>query len=97
MKLKHGNISDLSAECRISSVYQTEGCDKTGSFRNASKEFNANSLFCISQALAKYSGYEIKEHELHGMWGTYGGKKNAYSVLVGKPEGKRQPRRPRRG
>jgi hypothetical protein len=29
-------------------------------------------------------------------WSTKGRKRNAYSVLVGKPEGKRPLRRPRR-
>jgi hypothetical protein len=31
-----------------------------------------------------------------GAYGTNGGKKNVYRLLVGKPEGKRPPGRPRR-
>jgi hypothetical protein len=29
--------------------------------------------------------------EISGTFGTYGGKRNAYRVAVGKPEGKRPP------
>ena len=57
------HMSDLSAGCRISSVFFKRK-DKAGQdfFRYAPKYFNANSLFCILQALAIYSGDEIKAH-----------------------------------
>lgn len=57
------HMSNLSAECRISSVCQKEGtAGQDFFFRYAPKKFNANSLFCISQAPAIYSGDEIKAH-----------------------------------
>ena len=93
-------MSNLSAECRISSVFQKEGQHRTGFFffRNAPKTFSVNSLLCILQALPVHSGDEIKAHvrDVRG-GGAYGGKKIAYRVLVGKPEGKKQLKRIRRG
>jgi hypothetical protein len=38
-----------------------------------------------------------KEYEIGRAHGTNGEKKNAYRLLVGKPEGKRPLERPRRG
>jgi hypothetical protein len=50
------HMSELRTDCRMCSVCQTE----------APEEFDADSLFCILQTLAKYPGDEIKEHELRG-------------------------------
>jgi hypothetical protein len=33
--------------------------------------------------------YKVEEDEVGGTYGTNGGKKNVYRLLVGKPEGKR--------
>ena len=42
-----------------------------------------------------YSGDQIKKNEMGGACSTYGGRRGAYRVLVGKPNGKRQLERPR--
>jgi len=41
-----------------------------------------------------FSGNNIKAYEMSGAQDTYGGKRNACGVLVGKPEGQRPLRRP---
>jgi len=89
-------MSDLSAECRISSVCQTTGHSRAGFFLYPPKMLNTNSLFCILQALAIYSGDEIKAH-LWDVGGVWWKKKNTYKFLVGKPEGKKSLKRHRRG
>jgi hypothetical protein len=40
--------------------------------------------------------YQVKEDEMGGACSTNGEKRNAYRILVGKPEGKRLLERPRR-
>jgi len=42
-----------------------------------------------------YSGDKIEKNGTGGTCSTYGERRDAYSVLVGKPEGKRQIGRPR--
>jgi hypothetical protein len=39
--------------------------------------------------------YQVKEDEMCGACGTNGDKWNAYRIMVGMPEGKRPPERPR--
>jgi hypothetical protein len=43
-----------------------------------------------------YSGYQIKEDEMCEACNTYGENSDAYTVSVGKPEGKRPLGRPKR-
>jgi hypothetical protein len=46
---------------------------------------------------AKYnSNFQVKEDEMGRACSTNGEKRNAYRILVGKPEGKRPLERPRR-
>jgi hypothetical protein len=40
--------------------------------------------------------FQVKKDEMVRECSTHGEKKNAYRISVGKPEGKRPPRRPRR-
>jgi hypothetical protein len=42
-----------------------------------------------------YTGDHIKKNERDGTCSTYGGRKGAYRILVGRPEGKRTLARPR--
>ena len=43
-----------------------------------------------------YSGDQIKKNEMGGARSTYGERRDAYKILVGKPEGQKTPGRPRR-
>jgi len=55
-----------------------------------------NEELCGSVLLTKYySGDQFEKNDMGGACGTYGDRRGAYRVLVGKPEGKRPPRRPR--
>jgi hypothetical protein len=56
------------------------------------------SLYILkTNLLTKYhSGDQIKKTEMGRTCGTYGERRGAYSVLVGKLEGRRPLRRPRR-
>jgi hypothetical protein len=40
--------------------------------------------------------YQVVEDEMGGACSTNGGRRNTYRLLVGKPEGRRPLRRPRR-
>jgi hypothetical protein len=43
-----------------------------------------------------YSGKQIEKNYMGGACSTYGEKRSAYRILVGRPEGSRQLDRPRR-
>jgi hypothetical protein len=45
---------------------------------------------------AYHSGDQVTKTEMGRTCGTYGGRRGAYGALVGKPEGRRPPGRPRR-
>jgi hypothetical protein len=42
-----------------------------------------------------YSGNQIEKNEMGGAYSTYGEKRTAYRILVGRPEGRRPLGRPR--
>jgi hypothetical protein len=63
-----------------------------GKYR-VSKELGISQVVLSSMGLVSYQG---EDDGLGGVCSTNGGKRNAYRLLVGKPEGRRPPGRPRR-
>jgi hypothetical protein len=58
----------------------------TGKWRRLHKE----ELYDLYSSPSNYySGDQINKNEIGGICGTVGERRDAYSVLVGKPEGKR--------
>jgi hypothetical protein len=50
----------------------------------------------ILKKIVAFRGEQVKEDEMGRACSTNGAKRNAYRILVGKPEGKKPPGRPRR-
>jgi hypothetical protein len=59
--------------------------------------FNIQKVWILlAPFLRVYAGNQIENNEMGRLWSTYGEKRDAYRILVGRSEGRRPLGRPRR-